>query len=410
MTLSFLYGTTLWIAASAASAQLAFPGAMDRAAERVADGFAEVEEAARSTADAPAHLAANADSGEDAASVVDRAIAEAKPAADCLYCDGGHCIVCGQSGFRLDYDACGSHYAGPAFDLPCYASPLSSLTAKVSPPAPRAPEPDVPAAESPAGDEVAATGDATAETDDADEADSPRAGLLASLSDVVDRAVAAVCVRETVSAGAIEASRAWQVTREWLASRRAGDTVPPASREATEKLYDWFASGESPALGAATSRGASAPPSAGETAARPAVTKSFAAATIETRSDEPTGDGDDGPVVAEIDTLVPAEAFAPLASDPSGGAPGEVDWEAVLAEAYLDQVRAAGQVSATAPADRNVEAAAIGVQRVEEDGATERGAVAPAIRSAAVALERLGQAAIELSGRLHDLADGSVVR
>ncbi len=332
MTLSLLYGSTLWIATSVASAQLAFPGAIERAAENLATKPA-ASSAAAASADSPSTT-------------------PLARSTNCPFCDGGDCIVCNQSGFRLDYDACGSHFGGPFFDEPCYASPVSSVAS-----APKATEPDdLPS-------------DVSADVVVDAEADSERAGLLSTLSNAVDRAPGVVSVRETLSAGVIEATRALELARQWLANRPHVVTVdpPPARTEASEKLRDWFASSDAPEL-AANPAATSAVNV--ETTAHPAVTKRFAP-----------------PSVAEIDAFVPAEAFAPIAAVE----PAErefVDWEAQLAQAYLDGV-----------ADE---------QRNRDD--PRQDVITPAIRTAAVALERFGHAALNLSGRLRSMADASVLR
>jgi hypothetical protein len=363
-----------------ASAQLAFPGAIDRAAEQLSDNIA-------------AH-AKVADAVDRAA--VDRVAANEEtaptpPTPTCPYCDGGHCVVCGQSGFRLDYGACGPYCGGLAFDEPCYMTPAASVasgapTSAASMPAPKAPEPDdspLSAAESAEAPQVA----------DADISDAPRSGILLTLSASLDRVAGAVSVRKSLSTGVVEASRAWEVTRQWLASRRPVATVEPAPKrnEATEKLYDWFASSKSPAIAAGETAAVTADASsvAHESASRPAVTKNVSP-----------------PKVAEIDSFVPAEAFAPL----GGEKPREVDWEAAIAEAYLERVRAESAVT-EADNERGTGDDFAAADLLPSKSADPRqDLLTPTIRTAAVALERLGHAALDLSSRLRTLTDGSVRR
>ncbi|MEX2187735.1 MAG: hypothetical protein WD875_13105 [Pirellulales bacterium] len=363
MALSFLYGSTFWIATSIASAQLAFPGAVERAAENLA---------ARATASAevtPAQVA-SADNGS-AAAVASPSRSTSSLA--CPFCDGGDCIVCNQSGYRLDYDACGPYYGGPFFDEPCYAPPFSSAA---SVPAPKATEPDDLADEVPV---AVAEFDGAGENGVGENHDVPeRAGLLSTLSNAVDRAPGVAAVRGSVSAGVLEASRALELARQWLAGRPRVATVelPPARTEASDKLRDWFASSNSPEIAGNV-----------ESLAEPAVTKNVA------------------PSVAQIDSLVPAEAFAPdAATANAAGKPSFVDWEAKLAEAYLDRSRAEASSAAT------VDSGLAKSGRVESGPNVDPNVVAPAIRTAAVALERLGHAALNLSGRLRNMAAGSILQ
>lgn len=377
MTLSFLYGSTLWIATSVASAQLAFPGTLGEAAKQLADRVA---------------------TRASAASVVaEKESVPTSPAPTCPYCDGGHCIVCGQAGFRMDGESGALSYGIPVFDEPCYAPPAGAVSLSDNAAAPKATEPDDLPAETEVAaavtDEADASADAEAVVED-DNSDAPRLGLLSRLSAAVDRAADVFDVRARISAGVVEASRAWELSRQWLASCRAVATVEPAPArsEATQRLHDWFAGRESPGLETAVAATAAEKPAAEESPAQPAVTKAVV---------EPAAVRAPAPV-AEIDSLVPAEAFA----SPVFEAAEEVDWEAILAEAYLDRLRAEQerQVAAEESARADVPAADA------ESADPRQDVITPTLRTAAAALEQVGQAAIELSNRLRTMTDARVRR
>lgn len=346
MSLSLLYGSTVWIVTAVSSAQLAFPGAFDEAA-------------------ALAERAAQAAASRDAAT-------------HCPYCATGPCVLCGQGALRMDYEGCGS-YVGPMFDEPCYASPAESEVASAEL-APQATEPD----------EAAVDGNVTAE----------RGGILSAMATAVEQAPGADLVRRSVSGGVMEASRALAWARAWLAESRGAEsqgaelretvaTVEPAPTrtptEASEKLRQWFAS--SPAVELNRDAEVEAGESL-EVEAQPAVTQDIEADS----ATEAAGD------VPEIDSLVPAEAFAaPAATEaaPDAAADAEtfVDWEAEVAQAYLDRVHAE-----------------CGQEEEPGYGDPRQDVVTPAIRTAAMALESLGQAAIRLSSQLRGVAETTSIR
>ena len=356
MSLSILYGSTVWVVTAVSSAQLAFPDALDRAAA-LAKQVAMPGTSTNAASDCP-HCANDRVAGYAA----------------------GPCVLCGQGMFRMDYEGCGS-YAGPIFDEPCYTAAAPNVVASAEP-APRATEPDEAA-------NRGGTGLKSALRDGEQEPE--RGGILSALATAIERTPGAEFVRESLSSGVIEASRAWDWARQWLAGSRPVATVepPPAytPTEASEKLRQWFASGSAADLAT------DAEPDAGdllEAESQRAITRNAADET----------DASDAPVdVPEIDSLVPAEAFAePLsggvaADEAATDADAFVDWEAEVAQAYLARIHAeCGQDEDPADAD------------------PRHDVVTPAIRTAAVALESLGQAAIRLSGQLRSVADRTSIR
>jgi hypothetical protein len=311
MSLTFLYGSTVWIVTTVASAQLAFPGAMEQAA--------------------------------DLAKPIPAASSEHVASRNCPHCIRGDCIMCGQSAFRMDYEGCGS-YGGAGFAGPDYSAAASDVVA-VNDPAPKATEPDAPAAV------------ATVE----------RAGMLSAISVAVERAPGAEFVRETLSSGVQEASRALAVARRWLAERPKVSTapLPPnyTQAEGASRLREWFGVGFSPEI-AANLPGECV--TGDETPAQPAVTRSAEASLYNDVSVNP---------VADIDSLVPQEAFGPPSTVTTSDAEAFVDWEAEIAREYR-----------------------------QSQADPRQDVLSPTIRTAAVALERLGYFALELSGRLRSAA------
>jgi hypothetical protein len=267
--------------------------------------------------------------------------------------------VCSQGAFRLDGDTCGLPDAA-ALDESLFDAG-NSLAA--GDPAPRATEPEDAAIES----TVTASRSPAA---DVGNDDVERGGMLSALATAVERTPGAGAVRQTLSAGAMEASRALAVVRHWLAGPRQVATVepppPPTPTEATEKLYDWFGVDSPGELAGHRLDCADAPEYVAlgdETAAHPAVTRNLGAAEV-----------------AQIDSLVPAEAF----STGESAKPGFIDWEAEVAQAHEREAA------------------------LQDD--PRKDVITPTIRTAAVALERLGEAAISLSGRLRGLAETTAVR
>jgi hypothetical protein len=284
MSLTFLYGSTVWIVTTVASAQLAFPGAMEQAAAL----------ANRIPATSTEHVASR----------------------NCPHCISGDCIMCGQTAFRMDYEGCGS-YGGAGFAHPDYSADASDELA-ANEPAPHATEPDAPL---PTGVE--------------------RGGMLTVISTAVERAPGAEFVRETLSSGVQEASRALAVARGWLAERPKVATAPlPPNFTRTEaacRLRDWFGVDDSLAI-AADLPGESV--TGDESPSLPAVTRN----------------AEVGPI-----SVPHVEEF--------------VDWEAEIAREYN-----------------------------ESQADPRQDLLTPAIRTAAVALERLGYFALELSGQLRSAA------
>jgi hypothetical protein len=309
MSFSILYGSTLWLATTLASAQVAFQGAFPGVADRVAE-----------------HAAAAAISSGHAA-----------PARNCPYCDGGDCVVCNQGVMRFDLEDRAA--VGFGYDEPCFAPAMAyapQLAADAGP-APQATEPD---------DVLVADVVAEVEADN----DAERGGMLATMARVAERLPGANFVRNSLSEGAMEASRAVAWTRHWLAGSPRVATVaekPAAVRgKRPTKLEEWFGETATGDLAATADENAELPSEAvamaEETAAEPAVT-------------------------AHVEML---------------------DWEGEIAREYL---AAAGE-SASA----------------EENLADPRhDVVTPTIRTAAVALEHLGNAAIDLAGRLRGLAEAT---
>ncbi|RIK81535.1 MAG: hypothetical protein DCC68_08390 [Planctomycetota bacterium] len=352
MSLSILYGSTVWIVTAVSSAQLAFPGALDRAA-------------------ALAKQVAKSGASTDAAS-------------NCPYCAtgcaAGPCLLCGQGAFRMDFEGCGS-YSGPIFDEPCYATPGQNAVASAEP-APRATEPDEMVYQGRTDGKSVVHGGGQ---------DAERGGILSAMATAVERAPGADLVRESLSSGVMEASRALDMARQWIAGSQPVATVePPPSytpTEASEKLRQWFASGSAADLTPNAETDAGDPL---EAEAQRAVTRNVAA--------DP--DASDAPIdVPEIDSLVPAEAFAvPLSrgvavDEAATEADAFVDWEAEVAQAYLARLHAE-----------------CGQDDDPTDSDPRHDVVTPAIRTAAVALESLGQAAIRLSGQLRSVADRTSIR
>jgi hypothetical protein len=311
MSMSILYGSTLWLATTLASAQVAFQGAFPGVADRVAE-----------------HAAAAAVSNGHAA-----------PARNCPYCDGGECIVCNQSVMRFDLEDRAA--IGYGYDEPCFtpAMPYAAEQTADAGPAPQATEPD----------DVSADAVAVVEKASDVDADAERGGMLTTMARVAERVPGAGFVRSSLSSGAMEASRAVAWTRRWLAGSPQVATVaekPATAAKRPTKLEEWFGESATGDLAVETTAEAELPSEAvamaEETAAEPAVT-------------------------AHVEML---------------------DWEGEIAREYL---AAAGESA-----------------RGEENLADPRhDVVTPTIRTAAVALEHLGNAAIDLAGRLRGLAEAT---
>jgi hypothetical protein len=309
MSFSILYGSTLWLATTLASAQVAFQGAFPGVADRVAE-----------------HAAAAAISSGHAA-----------PARNCPYCDGGECIVCNQSVMRFDLEDRAA--IGYGYDEPCFtpAMPYAAEQTADAGPAPQATEPD----------DVSADAVAVVEKASEVDADAERGGMLTTMARVAERVPGAEFVRNSLSSGAMEASKAVAWTRRWLAGSPQVATVAekPAAAKRPTKLEEWF----------------------GESA---------------------TGDL---AVEAAADAELPSEAVAmaeETAAEPAVTAHVEMlDWEGEIAREYLAAATEAGAN--------------------ESYGDPRHDVVTPTIRTAAVALETLGNAAIDLAGRLRGLAEAT---
>ncbi len=317
MSLSIIYGSTLWLATTLASAQVAFQGAFPGVAERVAEQAA----------------AAAVSSGHST------------PARDCPYCDGGDCVVCNQGVMRFDLEDRAA--VGFGYDEPCFAPAMAyapELTADAGP-APRATEPD----DVLTADAVAVDAEVVTETD----ADAERGGMLSTMARVAERVPGSEFVRNSLSAGAMEASRAVAWTRQWLAGSPRVATVaekPAAVRgKRPTKLEEWFGDAAAGDLAIEAADDAELPSEAlamaEETAVQPAVT-------------------------AQVEML---------------------DWEGEIAREYLAAVGAEASAN-------------------EELADPRQDLVTPTIRTAAVALEHLGNAAIEFAGRLRGLAEATMYR